>query len=348
MTVNESDRERIFACDFCMPTSARQLCRPLTNPCEWIRSKESTELLRLCGVEETRIGPKASDYDFLAALCEVLPWLAGHPVEKRFCFLTNAVLGVDPRATEPAVLWRRGGERLLEACLTPSLLLERLGETFGCLASLREPIPTIGEAVLSAETLADAVVEDKPTDWSAWEKNADARLVPWVAHCRAVRIVLPSGYRYRRSSRYSADCFLTARERSDEAQDMWLSQQLRFWARWAATHRIPWLLYAEGAGAEAIRLLEETERAVGLPRVVWLAEDAETCEAMIAFAKRTHALPIDRALPLLRYPSDDELRRAMERAAARTPLGRLLAVTGGEWQAIPYERERYLSLLASF
>ena len=346
MTIDKREEERIFSCDFCVPLTEDEPFLSLTNPAEWVRGAESASLLRLCGVAEDRFADTASDYEFLSALCESLPMLLHHPVAERFVFLCRTVLGIDPRAVDAATLWREGSAWLAEHAHTPTSFVQSLGSKVGVLASVGATrVPST--AVLSAETLSSAVATEAPSDWAQWESVASAKLSAGAANVRAVRIVLPKDFCYRRPSRYSADAYLKGKDASKEAKDAWGAQELRFFAAWAREKNIPWLLFADGVGEEAVRMLSECERAVGLPRTVWIAEDDATAEAMIGFAKAAHTASIERALPLLRYPSTDELRRAIERAAARTPLGRLLALTGGAWYAVPYERERYLSVLSS-
>ena len=337
-----------FSCDYYLSGTEPTARRILTNPGEWIRSSENAGVLRLCGVAENRIGKCASDFDFFAALCESLPHLTGHPLEKQLCRLFRGLLGIDPRREDAKMLWKAASAWLSEHDMTRAGLLEQLGCTAGELHSLSAPFPTDGGTVFSAETLTSALSLEKPVCWDAWERAAEELLTPWHAGCRAVRFELPRGYCYRRPNRYRAECFLNGTETSEEATALWTAQLFRFWASWAKRCGVPLLLVADGAGKEAACLLDETERAVGLPSVVWIAEDSRTVDAMVEFSMQEHTAPIDRALPLLRYPSDVELRAALERAAARTPLGRLQAVTGGAWSAIPYERERFLSLLAVF
>lgn len=340
--------ERIFYFDAVRTEPMGRLDRPLTNPCELFRSAETVSLLRLCGIEEERLLASASDYAFLCALCEAFPLLAGHRLAAQISFLTSATLGISPGATEPEELWRRGVERLERMGTTPAALLtELVGEVPRRIEQIG-PLPVEGATLPTSDAILMAAEASSPADWAQWEKAALAALSRLGAGGRAVCMTLPADLCYRRSNRYAADRYVRGEAREGEAADRWIGQQLRFFSDWACRNERALLLVADGAGREILPLLEETERAVGLPRIAWIAEDDATRDALLCFASRPHAHPMERVLPLERYPTAGELDRALESYAARTPLGRLLAVTDGAWWGMPYERARLLAALARF
>lgn len=331
-----------FLCDY---ASARTLHRPLNNPGELCRTGAVRAILRQCGVEERLVSDAASDYDFFVAFGRALPLFRTHPISKQIAFLIEKGLSVAGFAEELPQLWRECSERMLELSLTPQSLLRSLCGAVAHSFSLGE-LPSDGRLLLSAESVA-SFRPDGVADWNSWEGMARKTLCASGNAICAVRMTIPEGYRYLRSSRYDADRMLSVGERNTETLAKWFSQQFRFLSQWAGERELPMLLFADGAGEDLLRLLEETERAVGLPPIVWIAEDAPTRDGMIDFSGKQHAHAMRRAIPLLRYPSDGELKDALLQYAARTPLGVLHAVTGGEWQAIPYERHRFLNLRSS-
>lgn len=339
------DRKRVFFFDAVCERAQGSLDRPLTNVAELCRSAEAASLLRLVGVKEERLSATASDYEFLTAITEALPTLAGHPLRERLIFLLSSALSLSLRESDAATLWHEGAALLAEENPTPAQLLERLLGAFPRLVERLDVPLSKGPFLLTAEAIHSAVKARRPVDWADWERNAEA-LLSDLGECRAVRITLPPSMIYRRSSRYDADRYVSGEARDREAEERWIAQSLWYLSSWAQRTGVTLLFFADGAGEEAVTLLRETERFVGLPHLVWIAEDAPTRDAMIAFASEPHARPVERALPICRYPTRRELEDAVESYAARTPLGRLYAVTDGAWWGMPYERDRLYGLLS--
>ena len=127
-----------------------------------------------------------------------------------------------------------------------------------------------------------------------------------------------------------------------------LAQTVRFFCTWCAPRGISLLLMADEAGEAAAEMLREAEAAVGLPPIVWVAEDEKSRDALLAFSGDGHGAPIARALPLERYPSKPELEAALQSYAARTPIGRLQLCSTLPWYALPYEHARVREALRIF
>lgn len=300
----------------------------LTNITELIRNDDTRGLLRLCGVDERRIGEDASDYELFSALCQAVPLLTGHPFPHALEKALQSELGVTPSLSPDNCdrIWRVCADRLYESRRQEPLTLAQTDDTAWTPSAWRVKSRHL---VLDGSTLPAT----RASSWSAWEAEmrtvldgfcrqggSIVRLAPDAQTCDEI----PNLYRVEqalKARRYAP--VLTA-------------QVFRFLASELQKRDMMLWIDTSLCGKDIQKLLVYAESRVGLPSLIWTGTDSNTCRELWRWQACAHGFEI-------RYAVSDGITDDELHVIARSyPVGRLWklceqAHTGDVMTVVVYE-----------
>lgn len=335
--------------DFATVTDAKSFMRPASNITELWQTEEKRRLIQLWSMTAGADAPTFSDYDQFAALCSMMPMLVGHTAERHCKFFLkeyyDCTLPIDEEHCEE--IWHMIAEELLHEPRSVADLFHSNRRGIKWLLWERElpskPFPKGLVPMLSAKML----MEKTAPDWESWKHEADRVANDFsMLGCQRVYVCVPNGYTFSTPSLYAVERALTAKKRSFEDDCVLLSQTVRYLCALCIARGWKLFLSVDQNANESLALLEYCEKAVGLPSICWKTACVEAIDAMVAFSCRAHHSPCTPVFCASDYPSDAELRAALDAYAARYPLGLLQFASGGELIDSAAELSRLRDLLA--
>ena len=105
------------------------------------------------------------------------------------------------------------------------------------------------------------------------------------------------------------------------------------------------LLRASCEGEDTVKLLRRAVKTVGVPNLIWSTNRYAAREELLKLSQQPHDREIRCAILLSDFPSDDELRYAINEYAARYPLGRLAVLSNSDLRILAYEQKRFLRVV---
>lgn len=281
----------------------------LSNITELIRTDEICRLLRLCGADERRIGAEASDYEFFSTLCDAVPLLTGHPLLHALENALKNELGVTASISPDTccILWKTCADRLLQIRRFKPLTIAPFEAP-----DWTPPMWRVDQTHILLE--GASLLPTKACSWSEWEAEMRVTLdvfcksggdVVLFAPDAAVCAEVPNLYRVEQSLRHGVHT------------PMLTAQVFRFLAVELQKRNMILLIDTKLCGEGVLNLLNYAERSVGLPRLIWMGADRDTCQALWAWQSCPHGFEI-------RYAVNKAITDRELQAIAHTyPIGRL-------------------------
>lgn len=308
----------------------------------WDDEKQSVFNLWCMTVGKER--PRASDFDRFRALCEMMPMLVGHPVQRHCADFLKQYFQCEIPMDEAHCdeIWRMTADALL---LQPKRAVDLFDEPIGLLwesEELPHGLPNHMQPILPAERLMNL----HAPDWKAWCRIADAELDAFAAcGCNRAVVRLHDDFHFEAPNLYRVEQILQLPNKKIAKSDLLLTQVVRYLSEACAARH--WMLQLEigDCAIDAAILLSYVEDTVGLPTLLWSTPSARTRDKMLAFASRERKNPILPILCLADYPSDRELADALTAYAARYPIGMLSYATGTDLSNVASERQRLLTMI---
>ncbi len=309
--------------------------RSATNLTELWWDAEKERLFRLWCSFEGKQFLKMSDYERHYALCSMMPLLTGHPVKRR-CrdFLqTHFSCSLPINKDTCDEIWRLTADALMKE---PRTVLDLLDDDVRLI--WREETPPEGIVpILDAHVL----VELTAPNCKSWQAKGHEVLDAYAAcGCDTVYLSLGDKYSFVKPDPYHVTQVLKSRGRSEEENNLMLSQTLRFLCAECNSRAWRIILFAESV-RDAEMLLYYAEDEVGLP-TVYLREK-KMCTGMLVFP--TRSMRVFPLFCLADYPSDGEMEVALEHYAARYPIDMLSVACGGDPKNRASDRARFDTIL---
>jgi len=318
----------------------------ISNPTDLMDREAIQVLLRYCGTEGNGAfhAPK-SDYEVFAALCCARPLLSGHPLIKRYEYLLKVCFGMDLSLSKELCdeIWQSISEMCAETPLTRLECVLRLNEArpIRCLLSPYETLSELPDACIPV-LAANEWCGTKRKTWEDWKQEMNTAFDVFAARgCHSAYLVLPREYQNHNPNRYSVERALNGDE---ENGNVLLAQTLRMLCEACTEREWTLLLRFECAESDARRLLENAERTVGLPTIVWTTGEPRVRDSLLSFSAQSKARNLLCGIALSDYPSDVELEYAIASYAARYPYGRLAVFSNCDLLMLSYEQKRFLRL----
>ncbi len=313
-----------------------------TNPGELLWRDGVVPLLRLCGIPEREITPKASDFEHFRAICRAYPLLSGHPLCQELDALWQSIFAEHiSLAGDPDILWRMAVEELLRV---PHAREAHLPLTpWNCLVTTRTP-PRLPKGALPMPDGA-MLLETDAECYTAWREEIQTLIGDFAANgCRQVLLQLPSHLSFAPPAIYHIDRALAARKPSPEQTALLWIQLFRELCEACCLQHLALYVSFAGTSDAAIALLTYANQTVGLPSLFWSAVSYATVDAVLRWQGSTPGLDMRLCITLANAPSAEELAGEIRRCAARFPIDRLCFVTGRDALLLPHAQKRTLEI----
>ena len=337
----------VFAMDFgCLPRELAPMAI-LSDLTACIWSEELCGLLRLCGEKEASIGVDASQYDRFLAFCRCVPLLQGHRLVTEITEMIRSFFGIGMPVTEengPAI-WHQAAVRLNEDNVTPAMLC-RFFLPVDVTPRLLCDVDGAAEAKLAGlEPVCNGnrLLSTDARDWNAWKRELKDPCQRFAeCGCQTAFVTVGDRFCDPVPSVYHVDQCLCQGKEKEEDRRIKLAQVLRFLAEECVSRNWTLILRIHCPSREILSLLNRLERTVGLPNIIWSCADLLIAEALLRFSVQPHRNPVQWAISLSDFPSNEELAAGLSAYAARYPMGKLLALSHADLRFLPLKEQRLI------
>ncbi len=298
-----------------------------SNVAQILIDEDVLDVLRLCGASYAAISSDAADYERFCALAECLPLLIGHPLKARIRILLKELFRITEELTPQTKdrIWLECADQLLQrdvtrqdakAYATKEPLFSDAFYELDTLSYLCPPILT--EAILS---------KAEGRNWNEWCLSAIECLDPYdQAAENGILLSVPKEYAFKKPDLYHVDLYLS-KQKQATLEYLWLTQRLRFLCEQCKARGWTLILQIAAKEAEAVALLSYLEEAVGLPRLIWLADTWETRAAIWNFQKKRYLEGMYFAIRQIDPVSPQSTLQILSEIAKQYPIGRLKILT---------------------